>query len=89
MTTLHCPLCGFARPEPMPTDACVVMYACEQCGAVLSPKPGECCEFCSYGDDTCPPMQDEREFGKEMSHISPRHAEPWPDAQSPSRSINR
>jgi hypothetical protein len=57
MSTIHCPVCGFTRPEPMPADACIVVYACAQCGAVVRPKPGDCCVFCSYGDQKCPPMQ--------------------------------
>jgi len=57
MTAIHCPACGFARPEPMPIDACIVLYVCAQCGAVLSPKAGDCCVFCSYGTVPCPPVQ--------------------------------
>lgn len=59
-TTIHCPYCGFAAQETMPTDACVVFYTCTHCGAVLRPKADDCCVFCSYGDDPCPPMQAER-----------------------------
>ena len=28
------------------------------CGAVLKPKPGDCCVYCSYGDIPCPPIQE-------------------------------
>nr|WP_269634017.1 GDCCVxC domain-containing (seleno)protein [Roseiflexus castenholzii] len=41
----------------MPVDACVVVYVCPQCNTVLRPRPGDCCVFCSYGDDRCPPKQ--------------------------------
>ena len=41
----------------MPTDACQFFYECAGCGALLRPKPGECCVFCSYGSVRCPPMQ--------------------------------
>lgn len=43
--------------ETMPTDACQWFYDCRHCGAVLKPKPGDCCVFCSYGDTPCPPIQ--------------------------------
>lgn len=33
----------------MPTDACQCFYECEQCHAVLRPKPGDCYVCCSYG----------------------------------------
>ena len=42
----------------MPTNACQWFYDCKGCGAVLKPRPGDCCVFCSYGDVACPPMQD-------------------------------
>ncbi|HET9469833.1 MAG TPA: GDCCVxC domain-containing (seleno)protein [Usitatibacter sp.] len=54
---LTCPACGFAREEEMPTDACTWYYECRGCHALLRPKPGDCCVFCSYGTVRCPPMQ--------------------------------
>jgi len=42
----------------MPTDACQFFYNCKSCSAVLRPKPGDCCVFCSYGTVPCPPRQD-------------------------------
>lgn len=44
----------------MPTDACQWFYECEACHALLKPKPGDCCVFCSYGDVPCPPIQEQR-----------------------------
>jgi hypothetical protein len=41
----------------MPADRCVVRYKCDNCGETLSPKPGDCCVFCSYGSQKCPPIQ--------------------------------
>ncbi|HEX3918034.1 MAG TPA: GDCCVxC domain-containing (seleno)protein [Caulobacteraceae bacterium] len=41
----------------MPTDACQYFYDCQGCGAVLKPKAGDCCVFCSYGEVPCPPVQ--------------------------------
>ena len=49
----------------MPTDSCLYFYDCKGCGAVLKPKPGDCCVFCSYGSLPCPPVQLERE-GKQQ-----------------------
>jgi len=57
-TIVHCPVCGYASSANMPFDACVVVYVCPQCITVLRPRPGDCCVFCSYGDDPCPPEQD-------------------------------
>jgi len=56
-STLTCPHCGHATTETMPTDACQWYYECAQCHALLRPKPGDCCVFCSYGDVPCPPTQ--------------------------------
>jgi hypothetical protein len=56
-STLTCPHCGAARRESMPTDACQFFYECGACHALLRPKAGDCCVFCSYGDVKCPPMQ--------------------------------
>jgi hypothetical protein len=56
-STLTCPLCGTAKTETMPTNACQFFYDCTGCGAVLRPKAGDCCVFCSYGTVPCPPIQ--------------------------------
>ena len=58
-SVLTCPHCGHAKRETMPTDACQFFYECENCKAVLRPRPGDCCVFCSYGSVKCPPMQDQ------------------------------
>lgn len=57
---LTCPVCGHAAMETMPTDACQFFYECVACQALLRPKPGDCCVFCSYGSVKCPPMQAQR-----------------------------
>lgn len=54
---ITCPGCGARRTQKMPTDACQFFYECPGCGALLRPKPGKCCVFCSYGSVKCPPMQ--------------------------------
>jgi hypothetical protein len=56
-SVLTCPHCGAAKMETMPTDACICYYDCARCQAVLRPKPGDCCVFCSYGSVQCPPIQ--------------------------------
>ena len=56
---ITCPDCRFKKRETMPTDACQWFYECEGCHAVLKPKPGDCCVYCSYGSVPCPPVQQE------------------------------
>lgn len=56
-STVTCPLCGHAKLEVMPTDACQFFYACEQCKALLRPKAGDCCVFFSFGSVKCPPVR--------------------------------
>ena len=59
-STITCPVCGTAKTETMPTDACRFFYDCTDCWAVLRPKPGDCCVFCSFGTVPCPPVQADR-----------------------------
>ncbi|MGB9332772.1 MAG: GDCCVxC domain-containing (seleno)protein [Steroidobacteraceae bacterium] len=54
---LTCPNCGHRSTETMPVDACIYFYDCAGCRAVLRPKAGDCCVFCSYGSVPCPPVQ--------------------------------
>jgi hypothetical protein len=56
-SVLTCPLCGHAQRELMPTDACQFFHECRHCKALLRPRAGDCCVFCSYGSMRCPPMQ--------------------------------
>ncbi len=58
-STLTCPLCGFRSAESMPTDACLYFHECRGCKALLKPRPGDCCVFCSFGTVKCPPIQDQ------------------------------
>ncbi|WP_276202601.1 GDCCVxC domain-containing (seleno)protein [Marinobacterium rhizophilum] len=58
---LTCPHCGHTQQETMPTDACQFFYECSHCKALLRPKPGDCCVFCSFGSVPCPPIQQQRE----------------------------
>jgi hypothetical protein len=52
-----CPECGVAAVEEMPLDACIYFYECRGCRAMLRPKAGDCCVFCSFGNVKCPPIQ--------------------------------
>lgn len=62
-SVLTCPVCGHQKEEHMPTNACVFFYECEGCKALLKPKAGHCCVFCSYGTMPCPPVQEARQQG--------------------------
>ncbi|ORJ60580.1 GDCCVxC domain-containing (seleno)protein [Geothermobacter hydrogeniphilus] len=59
-STLTCPHCGHSEKLTMPTDACRFFHQCNGCGALLKPRAGDCCVFCSYGDVPCPPIQQQR-----------------------------
>ncbi|MCB9082414.1 MAG: class I SAM-dependent methyltransferase [Lewinellaceae bacterium] len=56
-SVITCPQCGFQKEEIMPVDACQYFYTCANCEAMLRPKAGDCCVFCSYGSVKCPPVQ--------------------------------
>ena len=58
-STITCPQCGHVKDEAMPTDSCQWFYECEGCKTVLKPKSGDCCVFCSYGTNKCPPIQEQ------------------------------
>ena len=45
-SVLVCSVCGFAKQERMPTDACQFFYECSNCKTLLRPKPGDCCVSC-------------------------------------------
>ncbi|MFY9973068.1 MAG: GDCCVxC domain-containing (seleno)protein [Chromatiaceae bacterium] len=77
-STLTCPQCGHRREERMPTDACQWYYECHGCGALLKPKPGDCCVFCSYGSVPCPPVQLAAEDGPCCGASPPTHGDSAP-----------
>lgn len=60
-SVLTCPACGAAERLDMPLDACLFFHRCNFCGALVRPKEGDCCVFCSYGSVPCPPMQESRQ----------------------------
>jgi hypothetical protein len=55
---ITCPKCGYKKVELLPTEVCQLTYTCGKCAAVLYPKKGDCCVFCTYGDHKCPSMQE-------------------------------
>ena len=46
---ITCPNCGHKKIEEMPINACQFFYKCENCKEILKPKEGDCCIYCSYG----------------------------------------
>ena len=54
---LTCPLCGTTTRELMPDNACQHFYRCPGCDETFRPREGDCCVFCSYSDQICPPKQ--------------------------------
>ncbi|XWN37573.1 MAG: GDCCVxC domain-containing (seleno)protein [Balneola sp.] len=60
-STITCPNCEYQSTETMPTDSCQYFWECPSCNAVVKPKQGDCCVFCSYGDVPCPPIQKGRD----------------------------
>lgn len=57
VSDITCPECGYVARETMATNACQWFYDCRGCAAVLKPRDGDCCVFCSYGTVPCPPIQ--------------------------------
>ncbi len=56
-STITCPECSSKTEETMPTDSCIFFYECRNCEKLLKPKQGDCCVFCSYGSEQCPPKR--------------------------------
>ncbi|WP_423908331.1 GDCCVxC domain-containing (seleno)protein [Candidatus Spongiihabitans sp.] len=56
-STITCPHCNHEEQEIMPTNMCQWYYDCKGCGILIKPKPDDCCVFCSYSTEACPPMQ--------------------------------
>ena len=46
-SVITCPKCQHTQAETMPEDRCIIHYQCKSCHAILRPKPGDCCVFCS------------------------------------------
>jgi hypothetical protein len=58
-STITCPECDTKSTETMPTNSCQYFWKCPSCKEVIKPKKGDCCVFCSYGDNPCPPVQND------------------------------
>ena len=58
LSTLTCPECGHVSQETMPINACQWFYECVACKTLLKPKAGDCCVYCSFGTEKCPPIQE-------------------------------
>ena len=58
-SVLVCPVCGFAKRETMPTEACQFFYECAGCKTLLRPNLATAASFVPYGSVKCPPMQGE------------------------------
>jgi hypothetical protein len=43
-----------------------LFYGCMQCKALIRPKAGDCCFFCSYGSTKCPPIQAQGECCQQL-----------------------
>ncbi len=63
-SVITCPRCGFEQRELMPEDSCTFFYECGGCRALLRPREGDCCVFCSFGTSPCPPIQRQRESAR-------------------------
>jgi len=57
LSVITCPECGYKKEEKMPENYCLLKYICKNCGKILTPKPEDCCVFCTFGTEKCPPMQ--------------------------------
>ena len=60
ISEVTCPTCRAKTTETMQTDACQYFWECPSCRNVSKPKAGDCCVFCSYGSNPCPPVQEEK-----------------------------
>ncbi|HBX66804.1 MAG: hypothetical protein CL670_01925 [Balneola sp.] len=58
-STIICPKCRTSSMEEMPTNSCQYFWECPSCEEIIKPDKGDCCVFCSYGDNPCPPVQNE------------------------------
>lgn len=56
-SVITCPHCGKRSRDQMQANACVYFYPCLGCGRMVTPLPGKCCVYCSYGTVACPPKQ--------------------------------
>lgn len=55
---ITCSFCKHEKIGTMPVNSCLFFYTCEKCSQRIKPKSGDCCVFCSYGNISCPPIQE-------------------------------
>lgn len=56
-SVITCPECSSQFVEKMPENACRYFWECPDCHTTSRPLEGDCCVFCSYGSEPCPPVQ--------------------------------
>ena len=56
-TTITCPECSRSEMTTMPAECRRSSYTCSGCGAILRPKPRDCCVYCSHSSVPCPSFQ--------------------------------
>lgn len=66
-STITCPECEHQKTEEMAENSCQYFYECEDCGTLMRAKDGDCCVFCSYGSEPCPPIQNQLNTTNESS----------------------
>ncbi|WP_066015331.1 GDCCVxC domain-containing (seleno)protein [Endozoicomonas atrinae] len=67
---ITCPDCMHHAIETMPQDACVYLYECRNCQKLITPQQGDCCVFCSHGNQPCPTSQRDKKAYAEMTPAS-------------------
>src|SRR5512146_288913 len=67
VSRLTCPVCGHVEVVTMPADACMWLYECKGCKALMRARAGDCCVFCSYGSVPCPSVQEQQACGHAQS----------------------
>ena len=65
---ITCPGCHQHTVEVMPEDACIHLYECKKCQKLITPQRGDCCVFCSHGNNPCPTSVREKTAYAPMSH---------------------
>ncbi|WP_370629127.1 GDCCVxC domain-containing (seleno)protein [Polynucleobacter sp. 15G-AUS-farblos] len=50
---ITCPHCNATEVLSIPKGSSQHLYRCMMCSAILKPKSGDCCIFCSFGDLDC------------------------------------
>jgi hypothetical protein len=62
-TVICCPVCKFKSELRMIPNESKVFHFCEECGAKLKPRPGDCCVYKSFGTVPCVSVQEGKAGG--------------------------